>query len=331
LALTSFARSRSAGFLTVALLLAACALAAGLLHLWQRHTDEASAQAGRSAADAADDPPVDWCAAGFEPIAGGGCLAVSPVPRRPAPLVVYLHGRYARAAPGDERDRASRLAARATSRGFAVLALRGRLGECTDPDLADWYCWPSNERNADRAAAVVDARARAVAEATQRSGARRTFLLGFSSGGYFAGLLASRGLLDVAAVAVAHGGPVEPVRARDRMPPLLLLSADDDVAQDDMIRYEHELARERWPHDSYARSGGHALTDEDIDAALTFFLRAGERLPLVPPLPLHRAVPHSRDAEVRDERTPDALELGSAAPPDESPVDRDASAEVADD
>jgi predicted esterase len=243
-----------------------------------------------------------------------------------------LHGRYARTAPGDERDRASRLGARATARGFAVLALRGRLGECTDPDLADWYCWPSNERNADRGPAVVDAWARALAEATGRTGARRTFLLGFSSGGYFAGLVASRGLLDAAAVVVAHAGPVEPVRARDRMPALLLLSADDDVAQDDMIRYDRELAHERWPHDSYARSGGHALTDEDIDAALTFFSRAGERLPLVPPLPLHRAVPHVRDAEAQDERAPDApLELGSAPTPDQSPIDHDASAEVTDD
>ncbi len=63
-----------------------------------------------------------------------------------------------------------------------------------------------------------------------------------------------------------------------------------------MIRYEAELARERWPHDSYARSGGHGLTDEDIDAALAFFSRAKESLPLVPPLPLHRPVRHVRDA-----------------------------------
>jgi dienelactone hydrolase len=121
-------------------------------------------------------------------------------------------------------------------------------------------------------------------------------LLGFSNGGYFAGLLASRGLLDVDAVAIAHAGPVEPVRALARKPPMLLLSADDDVAQDDMIRLDEELTREKWAHDSYARAGGHGLTDEDIDAALAFFARALEPLPLQPPLPLHRAVHHVRDA-----------------------------------
>jgi predicted esterase len=282
-----------------------------------------------STAGAVEQPAADWCAPAFEPIRGG-CLAASSIARSPRPLIVYLHGRYARTVPGDERDRASRLAARATSRGFAVLALRGRLGECTDPELADWYCWPSNERNADRAPAVVDTWTRTLADATERTGARRTFVLGFSNGGYLAGLVASRGLLDVAAVAVAHGGPVEPVRARDRMPPLLLLSADDDVAQDDMIRYDRELARERWPHDSYARSGGHGLTDDDIDAALTFFSRAGEPLPLAPPLPLHRAVLHVRDAGVQDEGVQTApSETEGVSSPGGSPIDDDG-AEVTD-
>jgi hypothetical protein len=39
----------------------------------------------------------------------------------------------------------------------------------------------------------------------------------------------------------------------------------------------------RWAYDSYACAGGHALSDEDIDAALTFFSRAKERLPSTRP------------------------------------------------
>jgi hypothetical protein len=126
-------------------------------------------------------------------------------------------------------------------------------------------------------------------------------VLGFSNGGYFAGLIASRGLLDADAIVVAHGGPVEPVTALRGTPPLLLLSADDDVAQDEMIRFDEELGRAHWAHDSYARGGGHALADQDIDAALAFFARVGEPLPLQPPLSLHRAVRHLRDAEAESE------------------------------
>jgi predicted esterase len=184
---------------------------------------------------------------------------------------------------------------RATARGFAVLALRGRLGACSAPELATWFCWPSNERNADAAAAFVGAWTQALSTAEQRAGSRSRFLLGFSNGGYFAGLIALRGLLRFDAVVVAHGGLVERATAVGDRPPILLLSADDDVAQDDMILFDEELMRVQWAHDSYARSGSHALSDEDIDAALTFFSRATEALPLNPPLPLHRAIRHARD------------------------------------
>ncbi len=270
-------------------------------------------------------PAADWCAPDYGPIPGGGCLAIDATAPGAQQLVVYLHGRYARTAAGEELSRQQRLAKRAMKRGFAVLALRGRLGACTAPELADWYCWPSNEHNAASADEIVASWADTLAAAAVRSRSPKRFLLGFSNGGYFAGLIASRGLLGADAVVVAHGGPVEPVHAANARPPLLLLSADDDVAQDEMIRYDRELAREGWSHDSYARSGGHALSDEDIDTALTFFSRAGEPLPLVPPLPLHRPVFHVRDAGESL-----AVESGSELP--DEPLDSDDTpAEISDD
>jgi predicted esterase len=265
------------------------------------------------------EPAADWCPPPFELIAGSGCFVAPPATRADVPLIVYLHGRYARDAATDEVDRQRRLAARATGRGFAVLALRGGLGVCTDPELANWFCWPSNERNAGLAETFVSSWERPLASAHERTGSRRRFLLGFSSGGYFAGLIASRGLLDVDALVVAHAGPVEPVHALRGQPPLLLLSADDDIAQDEMIRFDEELARERWAHDSYARAGGHALTDEDIDAALTFFSRAHEPLPLEPPLPMNRPVRHTRDAETLSPSADDCETLSPSADDVEEP------------
>jgi len=240
-------------------------------------------------------PPADWCAQGFEPIVGG-CLALSPSAQA-QPLLVYLHGRYARDAAAEEVDRQRRLGATATGRGFAVLALRGRLGECTAAELSQWFCWPSNEHNADGAGAVVGAWTGALEEAHRRAHSKSRFVLGFSNGAYFAGLLATRALFDADAFVIAHGGPVEPVHATRGTPPLLLLSADDDVSQDDMMHLDEELTREHWAHDSYARAGTHGLSDEDIDAALTFFTRVHEKLPLDPPLPLHRPARHPRETE----------------------------------
>ena len=282
--------------LVAALMGAVCVLCAGVLYRKARGTVTAPplTAAVRPTTGAADVPIADWCAPGFEPIAGGGCFASAGA--RSAALIVYLHGRYARDSGTDETDRQRRLAVRATALGFAVLALRGRLGTCSAPELAAWYCWPSNATNASAGPEFVGSWTAALTAAEERAGTRQLELFGFSNGGYFAGLVASRGLLDVDALVVAHGGPVEPAHPLRGTPPLLLLSADDDVAQDEMIRLEEELSREHWAHDSYARGGGHGLTDQDIDAALTFFSRAHEPLPLQPPLPLHRAVRHARDA-----------------------------------
>ncbi len=296
-----------------------CALGAGVVLYEKANGTPADAPiaAAPIATEAGlEDPLADWCAPGFEPIHGDACLAsVSGKPS--ASLVVYLHGRYARDAASEEVDRQRRLAARATALGFAVIALRGRLGTCTAPELAEWYCWPSNETNADAGPEFVDSWTPALAAAQERTGSRRRFLLGFSNGGYFAGLLASRGLLAFDALVVAHGGPVEPVHAFRGTPPLLLLSADDDVAQDEMIRFDDELTREHWAHDSYARAGGHGLTDEDIDAALTFFSRAREALPLQPPLALHRATRHAPDAGAEGQIQADETQAGAQGAPAE--------------
>jgi dienelactone hydrolase len=268
---------------------------------WSRWSDRggpAGTPTTRASSPVTPGPLAGWCAAGYEPLAGDGCLASPPTQQAPSPLVVYLHGRYARDAAGEEMDRQRRLAARATSRGFAVLALRGRLGGCRAPELATWFCWPSNEQTAEAAPALVREWEEPLAEARARVGSGRRFVLGFSSGGYFAGLLAVRDLFGADAFAIAHGGPVEPVHAVRGRPPLLLLSADDDVAQDDMLRFDALLGRDEWTaRDSYARAGGHGLTDQDIDSALAFFARSGGRVPLDPPLPLHRPAPHARGVE----------------------------------
>lgn len=243
-------------------------------------------------ADSGAELHPDWCAAGYEPIPGG-CLALSRAPGVSQPLVVYLHGRYARNAGGEEVDRQRRLAEKANAQGFAVLALRGRLGACAAAELSSWYCWPENGQAADT---VVTSWKGALDEAHRRTHSNTQYVLGFSNGGYFAGLLATRGLLDADAFVVAHAGPVEPVHAQKGKPPMLLLSSDQESAQSSMDRLDHELTREDWAHDSYAHEGGHDLNDTDIDAALAFFTRAHESMPLDPPLPLHRPRPRGQAA-----------------------------------
>jgi predicted esterase len=213
------------------------------------------------------------CGDGLTAIAEDACF-VAPIGSKPAPLIVYLHGLYQEGAARDELDRQARVAKHATARGYAVLALRGRMGICdTRGDHLDWLCWPSNEQVASRAVEVVASWKEPLARARQRAGNGRTYVLGFSNGAYFAGLLAVRDLFNANAYVVAQGGPVEPVHALGKRAPILLLSTDEEapIVHAEMDRFGSELAADGWSFVQEERTGGHELNDQDVDAALDFF------------------------------------------------------------
>jgi dienelactone hydrolase len=213
------------------------------------------------------------CGDGLSAIAEDACFS-APIGSKPAPLLLYLHGLYQPDAMREELDRQARVAKHAVARGYAVLALYGRMGICdTRGDHLDWMCWPSNEQVASRAAEVVASWKEPLARARQRAGNGRTYVLGFSNGAYFAGLLAVRDLFSANAYAIAQGGPVEPVHALGHRAPILLLSTTEETPQvhAEMDRFGAELAADGWSFVQEERTGWHELNDQDIDAALDFF------------------------------------------------------------
>jgi poly(3-hydroxybutyrate) depolymerase len=236
--------------------------------------------------------PTSWCAEGLEAIDDDACFAAPAEPPSPAPLLVYLHGRYGD--PRGELDRQARLARLATERGFAVLAFRGKRGECTSPGFESWFCWPSNEHNEGDAPAFVARFQPAMRRAHDRIGPGPDVLLGFSNGGYFASLIATRSLARFDAVVVAHGGPVPWSEAADAgsapRPPMLLITSEDAAAPE-MRKLDRLLTGASWPHALVAREGGHSLPDWDMNMAVTFFERVlGQGFPFEPPLASRVAV-----------------------------------------
>ena len=230
---------------------------------------------GRLRHDAHDGESVtpsvaDWCAPGLEPIEGGACFAS---PHEPQGLIVYLHGRYTPETQNEELERQARVARLAGARGFSVVAFRGKQGACIGAELATYWCWPSNERTQDAGVETVAAWDLALRTAEVRIGKTARYLLGFSNGGYFATLIATRSLLALDAIAIVGAGPVEPTRALGPKTPLLLVTADEDGALDDMLRLEAELVHESWPHVFTSREGRHALTEFDVETALDFFMK----------------------------------------------------------
>ena len=217
-----------------------------------------------------DAATVAWCADGLAAVPGGGCYA-APRGDGPWPLILYLHGIFEPLAASDELDRQSRVASRAVRRGFAVLALRGHVGQCSAPEYATRVCWPSNERNEGAGPSYVDEWRAPLAAAKRLGATGNRYVLGFSNGGYFSGLLAQRGWFSARAFVVARGGPVEPVHGPEPKPPILLTFSEGDPSHDEMMKLADDLTRDAWAHDQFASQGGHALPDMDIDAALDFF------------------------------------------------------------
>ena len=297
----------------VALGVVAIAIAVMVTGVGSREGKRGLARAAPLATDIAD-----WCPEGLEPIAGG-CFAPALPTAQPRGLLVYLHGRYAPEGQNEERERQTRVARMGAARGYAVLALRGLQGQCTDPPLATWWCWPSNERNASDGAAFVLRWDAALREAERRGGRGRRVLLGFSNGGYFAALIASRALLPLDAIAIAHAGPVQPMHPVGRAAPMLLIDADDDPSGPEMDHLEADLTREAWPHAMVAREGGHALPEWDVEMALTFFDRTRtDALPLSPPLSVRPRRIHPPPAEPPSEDL--AASAASASPSASAPA-----------
>jgi predicted esterase len=253
----------------------AFAVGVGAAYLLQHrswHSDESpSANIGTTNENA---PVVEWCAPKLTAVAGGGCYA-APQSTGALPLVIYLHGIFDKGADAEELDRQRRVAQKGVAAGFAVLALRGTEGACaTTPEYATKVCWPSNEQTADKGESFVEAWRPALAAAAKMHPFGKTYVFGFSNGGYFAALIAVRALYRADAFVVARAGSVEPVKAVGPKRPILLLTGSSDPSTEGMQRFDEELSREGWPHEIQSREGGHELPDADIDVALRYFKRA---------------------------------------------------------
>lgn len=228
-------------------------------------------------------PDADWCKPPYRGIPGG-CLALPA--RANAELLVYLHGMYAEPATAEEDERRARVARIATARGITVLALRGKRGECTQAAAKTFFCWPSNADNVADGPAFAAGVSAAIVEAEKLIGpAARRLLLGFSNGGYFAAILATRSLVKFDALAIAGAGSPPAYAPPAQRPPILLLGADEDPSVESLLELDRDLTRVGWPHVLVGREGGHALADSDVTHAVTFFERTRkEPLPLTPPL-----------------------------------------------
>jgi predicted esterase len=172
-------------------------------------------------------------------------------------LVVYMHGAYA-TTPGFAWLQQRAMALHAKRLGFTVLLP-------TSPKASASYVWPTSEaaQKAQEAEVLAGiARAKRKLEARLGHTFDETFVVGFSSGAYYASTVAVRGALDVDGYVVLAGGSswarshAEPAK---RAPVFVGVSAADPQTANHSRAFAGTLATLGWPYRVMERSAGHEV------------------------------------------------------------------------
>ncbi|MDB4933297.1 MAG: hypothetical protein JWP87_269 [Labilithrix sp.] len=218
-------------------------------------TQAVSARPGDAPADA-----KPWCGSDVTTLSDHVCYvdgngSTSTTTRRT--LVIYLHGVLAKT-PGFQYVQQRWMAQEAKSNGFTLLMP-------TAPDEGALYAWPGTAKALkEKEGAILDTIQKSRAELEKRAGAKfdETFIVGFSSGAYYASSLATRGAIDVDGYIVLAGGGAwmkpgeEPVT---RAPVFVGVSAADQGSAAHSRGFANMLASAHWPLRVETRNTGHGV------------------------------------------------------------------------
>lgn len=253
-------------------LLAVAALAAASAVLAPRTASAMPAFGSvRSAASASA-----WCAPEVEELTGDVCYVDGGQRGARRVLVVFLHGAIAKGTTWQwTQERA--LLRQAKEAGFEAIFPRA-------PLRPGGYLWPGSQKaqDAEEAELVRGWReARALLEARTARPFDEVFVMGFSSGAYFASSLALRGRLDdVDGYAVFAGGAAYASRpgAAARVSPVFVgVCAEDRQTAGDSRAVGAALAARGIPHRVDEERVGHMFSDIHVLHAAAYLRAAAER------------------------------------------------------
>lgn len=203
--------------------------------------------------------PKPWCAPEVSELSDHVCFfdGGTPSPDGRRTLVIYMHGALA-TSPGFQWLQQRGMALHAKRLGFTVLLP-------TSPEVAGSYVWPTSQRAQEQQEPGI----LAGIEKARQDLARRlghdfdeTFVVGFSSGAYYASSLAVRGALDVDGYLVLAGGSswVRADRATGKHAPVFVgISGADPQTAAHSRAFAAALAHLGWPYRAEDRDVGHLV------------------------------------------------------------------------
>jgi predicted esterase len=203
-----------------------------------------------------------WCGPEMTELSDHVCFAEPGPPPEGSDgrrtLLIYLHGSLA-PTPGFQYVQQHWMAQQAKRRNVTVLMP-------TAPETDYGYQWPSPAaQKAEEPRILETIRAsRKALEARNGAPFDETFVLGFSSGAYYASSLAIRSALDVDGYIVLAGGSswMRPAEARAvRAPVFVGVSAADPQTADHSRAFANTLASLGWTYRVEERDVGHAVDE----------------------------------------------------------------------
>jgi predicted esterase len=217
-----------------------------------------------------DDAPA-WCARETEELPGDVCYLAGGAGAHRT-LVVFLHGAIAKGTTWQHNHQ----------RGLLGLA-KGNHVDVIFPKapLSDkGYVW-QGPRVLDEEDRLVEGWMRAKQLLEKRAGRpyEEVFVMGFSSGAYFASTLAMRGRLDVDGYAVLAGGssaPPPPKPVRHWAPVFVGVCANDTTSANDSRAFAAALATANIPRAVSEQPIGHGMSHVHFAYAISY-LRAAKR------------------------------------------------------
>jgi predicted esterase len=218
-----------------------------------------------------------WCAPEVEELSGDVCHVDGGQRGDRHVLVIFLHGAIARGTTWQwTQERA--LLRQAREGGFEAIFPRAPLGP-------QGYVWPGTmkaQETTEQELAQGWRAARAELEARSGHPFDEVFVMGFSSGAYFASSLALRGRLDdVDGYALFAGGaayPAMPGTTPARRPVFVGVCGDDGQTAGDSRSVGAALAARGWAHRVDEQHVGHMFSDLHVLHAAAYLRAAARRV-----------------------------------------------------
>lgn len=216
-----------------------------------------------------------WCASEMDPIGDDVChLPGSPSADGRRTLVIFLHGVIAKNTMWQWLQERGMARIARELHFEAIVPQAPRVG----PNGAGGFAWPGLSRAVeDRDQALVDGWLAAKQKLEERNGRPfdEVYVVGFSSGAYFATALALRAKVDVDGFVVLAGGspgaPSPEATGNRRVPVFVGVCSKDHASAPEARALGHELRGQGWPVRVDEQPVGHGVSDLHVAHALGWF------------------------------------------------------------